>query len=199
MSTNITTVDHLMSLEARARNKGHRGGVFWFTGLSGAGKSTLAMAVEKALFEKGYHVYVLDGDNVRSGLCADLGFSPEDREENIRRIGHVAALMADAGLIVISAFISPYRADRAKAREAAGDHFHQIYLNADLETCEARDPKGLYKKARAGEIAEFTGIDSPYEAPQNPELVIETHTQSVEECVAQILPYVEAHVALEKA
>lgn len=194
---NITRVEHLMSHDARAENKGHRGGVFWFTGLSGAGKSTLAMAVEKSLFEKGYHTYVLDGDNVRHGLNADLGFSPEDRAENIRRIGHVAALMADAGLVVITAFISPYRADRKRARAAAPDKFHEIHVDADLKTCERRDPKGLYKKARKGEIAEFTGIDSPYEAPENPEMVIDTQNNNVQTCVDQVVAYIEQQMKLE--
>lgn len=197
VSDNIYKVEHLMSDAARAANKGHQGGVFWFTGLSGAGKSTLAMAVEKALFEKGYHSYVLDGDNVRYGLNADLGFSPEDRAENIRRVGHVAGLMADAGLIVITAFISPYRADRDKARMASPDKFHEIYVSADLATCESRDPKGLYKKARAGDIKEFTGIDAPYEAPDNPELVVDTQNSKVQDCVNQIMRYVESQTALK--
>ncbi len=195
-SDNIYHVDHLMSHASRAQNKGHQGGVFWFTGLSGAGKSTTAMAVEKALFDKGYHTYVLDGDNVRHGLNADLGFSPEDRAENIRRVGHVAGLMADAGLIVITAFISPYQDDRDRARTAAPDAFHEIYVKADLETCEKRDPKGLYKKARAGEISDFTGIDSPYEHPVNPELVVDTEINDVETCVQQVLDYIEAQVAI---
>ncbi len=195
-SKNIYMVDHLISDERRAVNKGHKGGIFWFTGLSGAGKSTLAMAVEKALFEKGYHSYVLDGDNVRHGLNSDLGFSPEDRAENIRRVGEVAALMADAGLIVLTAFISPYRTDRDKARAAAPELFNEIHVAADLETCETRDPKGLYKKARAGDIKEFTGIDSPYEAPDNPELVVNSHKNDIETCVEQILKYIEEDVSL---
>lgn len=189
-SENIYKVDHLLSADSRARAKGHYGGVFWFTGLSGAGKSTIAMAVEKALSEKGFHTYVLDGDNVRHGLNRDLGFSPKDRAENIRRVGEVAALMADAGLIVITAFISPYIADRARARQAAPQHFNEIYVQADLETCESRDPKGLYKKARAGQIADFTGIGSPYEAPVNPEMVVDTQHNDVQTCVAQVLRYV---------
>lgn len=197
-SENIYKVDHLMSQDSRASRNGHNGGVFWFTGLSGSGKSTLAMAVEKALFEKGYHTYVLDGDNVRHGLNADLGFSPEDRSENIRRVGEVAALMADAGLIVISAFISPYQADRDNARAACPDAFHEIHVNASLETCESRDPKGLYKKARAGKISEFTGIDSPYEEPKNPEIIADTQNNDIETCVEQIIAYVEGHVALKK-
>ncbi len=195
---NIYKVDHLMSGQLRAERNGHYGGVFWFTGLSGAGKSTLAMAVEKALFEKGFHTYVLDGDNVRHGLNSDLGFSPEDRAENIRRVGEVSALMADAGLIVITAFISPYKEDRDRARKAAPSKFHEIYVRADLETCEKRDPKGLYKKARAGEIAQFTGIDSPYEAPENPEMTVDTQANDVEMCVAQILQYIEGCVELRR-
>ena len=195
---NIHAVSHLLDKENRAQLKGHRGGVFWFSGLSGAGKSTLAMAVEKALYEKNYHTYVLDGDNVRHGLNADLGFSPEDRAENIRRVGEVAALMSDAGQVVLSAFISPYRSDRDRARQAAPDRFHEIYVKADLETCEKRDPKGLYKKARKGEIAEFTGIDSPYEAPDNPELVVDTQSNDIDTCVQQVLRYIEDCVALPK-
>jgi len=196
-SENIYKVDHLLTEGIRAQRQGHHGGVFWFTGLSGSGKSTLAMAVEKALFEKGYYTYVLDGDNVRHGLNSDLGFSPKDRTENIRRIGHVAALMADAGVIVITAFISPYQLDRDRAREARPEQFHEISVSADLKTCEARDPKGLYKKARAGEIADFTGIDSPYEAPVNPEMVVDSGSHDVETCVAQILRYVEQQVELK--
>ena len=141
--------------------------MLWFTGLSGAGKSTLALALERELFAKGYQVYVLDGDNIRTGLNANLGFSPEDRAENIRRVGEVAALFADAGFIVISSFISPYRSDRERARAAAKDAFHEIYVKASLAACEERDPKGLYKRARTGEIAEFTGISSPYEPPEH--------------------------------
>ncbi len=195
-SENIQKVAHLLSHERRAALNTHKGGVFWFTGLSGAGKSTLAMAVEKALFEKGHHTYVLDGDNVRHGLNTDLGFSPEDRAENIRRVGEVAALMADAGLIVITAFISPYRADRERARKAAPERFHEIYVRADLETCEQRDPKGLYKKARAGKIADFTGIDSPYEPPESPELVVDTQNNGIETCVGQVLRFVGHETAL---
>jgi bifunctional enzyme CysN/CysC len=190
-ATNITQVGHAVSRAARAARNGHKGGVLWFTGLSGAGKSTLALALERELFAKGYQVYVLDGDNIRSGLCRDLGFGPEDRAENIRRVGEVAALFADAGFLVISSFISPYRADRQRAREAAGDAFHEIYIKAGLEVCEQRDPKGLYKRARKGEIKEFTGISSPYEPPENPELVVPTDALGVEECVALLLRYVE--------
>lgn len=196
-SENIYKVDHFLTTDLRAERNGHHGAIFWFTGLSGAGKSTLAMEVERRLFEKGYHTYVLDGDNVRHGLNADLGFSPEDRTENIRRIGEVAALMADSGLIVVTAFISPYRADRDRARQASPEKFNEIHVQADLETCETRDPKGLYKKARSGKIKEFTGIDSPYEAPANPELVVNTQQNDVDTCVQQILTYVEDRVGLK--
>jgi bifunctional enzyme CysN/CysC len=196
-SQNIFKVDHLMTRAARAAQTGHDGAVFWFTGLSGAGKSTIAMGVEKALFEKGYHTYVLDGDNVRHGLNADLGFSPEDRTENIRRVGEVAALMGDAALVAITAFISPYVADRDRARKAAAGLFHEIYVKADLATCEKRDPKGLYKKARAGKISEFTGIDSPYEAPVNPELVVDTQVNDIATCIDQVVRYIERHIPID--
>jgi len=160
------------------------------TGLSGSGKSTLAGELERRLFDRGCQVFVLDGDNLRSGLNADLGFSPEDRAENIRRAGAVAALMAQAGFICITAFISPYRSDRARARQACGEGFHEIYVQADLATCEARDPKGLYARARAGKIAEFTGISAPYEAPEAPELVVDTAAMGVEEAVDGLISYV---------
>jgi bifunctional enzyme CysN/CysC len=150
------------------------------------------------LFRRGYSVYVLDGDNVRQGLNANLGFSPEDRAENIRRIGEVAALFADAGLITITSFISPYRADRRRARAAAKDAFHEIYIHADLDTCEKRDPKGLYKKARSGEIAEFTGVSAPYEAPDAAELTVDTDRLSVEESVARIIGYVEKNFVITR-
>ena len=189
--TNLTSVEHRVAIDARTQRNGHLGGVLWFTGLSGAGKSTLAMEVEQRLFNRGYHVYVLDGDNVRGGLNSNLGFSPEDRTENIRRVGEVAALFAKAGFICITAFISPYNADRDRARRAAGHTFHEIYIQADLETCEARDPKGLYKRARSGQIKDFTGISAPYEAPENPELTVDSSAKSVEECVQEIVRYVE--------
>ena len=195
-STNIYEVDHGLDATTRMQRNGHRGGVMWFTGLSGAGKSTLAMEVEQQLFRKGYHVYVLDGDNVRTGLNANLGFSPEDRAENIRRVGEAAALFADAGMICITAFISPYQADRNRARDAAEDGFHEIYIKADLQTCEQRDPKGLYIKARTGEIPEFTGISAPYEPPETAELVVDTMTLTVDECVRSIVDYVEKHFVL---
>ena len=191
-STNITKVEHGIDEQARAFRNGHKGGVLWFTGLSGAGKSTLAVALEKKLFEKGYNVYVLDGDNVRHGLNANLGFSPVDRAENIRRVGEVAALFARAGMIAITSFISPYRSDRDRAREAGGDGFHEIYVKADVETCEQRDPKGLYKKARAGEIKDFTGISAPYEAPDMADLEVDTSAASVEDCIEELVNYVES-------
>jgi len=190
-SQNITKVETRVPADERWQRNKHRGGVLWFTGLSGSGKSTLAIALERRLFEKGMQVYVLDGDNVRARLNRDLGFSPEDREENIRRIGEVAALFAEAGFLVISAFISPYRADRRQARAAAGDLFSEVFVDADLETCERRDPKGLYKKARAGEIPEFTGISAPYEKPETAEVTVDTAKHSVEECIAQLAGYVE--------
>ncbi|HEX8373749.1 MAG TPA: adenylyl-sulfate kinase, partial [Geminicoccaceae bacterium] len=189
-STNITAVGHAVTREARSARNGHRGGVLWFTGLSGSGKSTLALALERELFAKGFNVYVLDGDNVRGGLNANLGFSPEDRAENIRRVGEVAALFADAGFLVISSFISPYRSDRERARAAAPDAFHEVHVRASLEACEGRDPKGLYKRARRGEIAEFTGISSPYEPPEAPDLVVPTDELPVEECLALLTRYV---------
>lgn len=191
-SGNITRVEHGITADARAVRNGHKGGVIWLTGLSGAGKSTLAIELEKRLFEKGFNVFTLDGDNVRHGLNANLGFSPEDRAENIRRVGEVAALFAQAGAIAITSFISPYRSDRDRARAAAGNAFHEIYVAADLKTCEERDPKGLYKKARAGEIKEFTGISAPYEAPETPQLTVDTSTQNVDACVQDLIDYVEA-------
>lgn len=159
----------------RERLAGHRGVCLWFTGLSGSGKSVISLETENLLFEKGVRTYVLDGDNIRHGLNNDLGFSPEDRNENIRRIGEVSKLFVDAGTIVMTAFISPYREDRDRVRKILQDgEFVEIYVEADLDTCEERDPKGLYKKARAGEIKEFTGISAPYESPENPELIINT-------------------------
>ena len=195
----LFTAEHLLGAEARSRRNGHRGAVVWFTGLSGAGKSTLAMEVEKRLFLRGYQVYVLDGDNVRRGLNADLGFSPDDRLENIRRIGETAALFADAGMIVITAFISPYIADRERARQAAKGAFHEIYIKADVATCETRDPKGLYKRARAGDLPNFTGVSAPYEEPTSPELGVDTMRHPVEDCVGAILDYIEHAIVLKTA
>ena len=190
-SENLTTVEHRVLPADRARMNGHRGGVLWFTGLSGAGKSTLAVELERLLFRKGCQVFLIDGDNVRQGLNADLGFSPEDRSENIRRVGEVAALMAEAGIIVISAFISPYRLDRERVRSAHPEFFHEIYINAPLEVCEQRDVKGLYQKARSGEIKQFTGISAPYEAPLAPELEIKTAEWPVARCLAELALYVQ--------
>lgn len=190
-ANNLTEVSHTVSLDERAAANGHKGGVLWLTGLSGAGKSTLAMALERALFDRGWQTFVLDGDNVRNGLNAGLGFSPDDRAENIRRVAETAKLFADAGVVVIASLISPLRADRARARVIGGDRFHEIHVAADLSVCEDRDPKGLYKKARAGEIAEFTGVSAPYEAPESPELLIDTGTLDRSEALAQLLDYVD--------
>ncbi len=188
-STNITAVSHGIAQEERWRKHGHKGGVLWFTGLSGSGKSTLAMALESALFAENFEVYTLDGDNLRHGLNANLGFSDQDRSENIRRVAEVASLFAKSGTVVLTAFISPFVSDRQIARDIIGDGFHEIYLDPGLAACEARDPKGLYKKARAGEIAEFTGISSPYEAPETPELRIDTDAQSIDQSIAQLVTY----------
>ena len=187
-ATNIVWHEASVDRAARADKRGHRSAILWFTGLSGSGKSTLANAVNAALFERGLGTYVLDGDNVRHGLCKDLGFSDADREENIRRIGEVAKLFLDAGVIVLTAFVSPFRADRDKARDLveAGDFF-EIFCAADLEVCESRDPKGLYAKARSGAIKEFTGISSPYEAPDTPELKIDTGAQDLAESVNVVI------------
>lgn len=176
----------------RQRQNGHKSCILWFTGLSGAGKSTLANAVEQQLHERGLKSYVLDGDNIRHGLNRGLGFGPADRKENIRRIAEVAKLFVDAGVIVLTAFISPFREDRELARGLVEpDEFVEIYVKCPLEECERRDPKGLYRKARSGEIAEFTGITSPYEEPFAPELVVESGTQSVEESVRIVLRHLE--------
>lgn len=174
-ATNIHWHQGEIKKKDREQLNNHKGVCLWFTGLSGSGKSTVALEAESQLFERGARTYVLDGDNVRHGLNKDLGFSPEDRTENIRRIGEVAKLFVDAGLVVMTAFISPYREDRNTVRSLMKDgEFVEVYVECDLEVCEQRDPKGLYKKARAGEIKEFTGIDAPYEEPENPELVINT-------------------------
>jgi len=168
----------------------HKSGLVWFTGLSASGKSTIAHAVEKELHDRGIRTYVLDGDNVRHGLNSNLGFSPEDRKENIRRIGEVAKLMADAGIVVFTAFISPYREDRDTARTLfEGDHFYEVFVKCSLEECEKRDPKGLYKKARAGIIKNYTGISSPYEEPLAPELVVDTEHLTIEESVNRVIDF----------
>jgi adenylyl-sulfate kinase len=178
--------------DARAAAYGHRGAVLWFTGLSGSGKSTIGHRVERMLIARGAFAYVLDGDNVRHGLNSDLGFAPEDRVENIRRIGEVARLFADAGALVVSAFISPYRKDRDRIRGLMGEgEFVEVFVDTPLEICEARDPKGLYKKARAGEISNFTGLDAPYEAPEHPEVHLLTAELSVDEAAAQVIRFLE--------
>ena len=181
-----------MDRAARAHQRGHRSAILWFTGLSGAGKSTLANAVNSALFEQGLACYVLDGDNVRHGLCQDLGFSDADRTENIRRIGEVAKLFVDAGVVVLTAFVSPFQADRDRVRALVpeGD-FIEVHCAANLAACETRDTKGLYAKARAGVIKEFTGISSPYEEPKQPELRVETGSQSLEDCVGQVIAHLQ--------
>jgi len=191
-SKNVVWHEHRISKAQRAGQKSQRPAVLWFTGLSGAGKSSVANALEQALFQRGHHSYLLDGDNVRHGLNRDLGFTDEDRVENIRRIGEVARLMADSGLVVLSAFISPFRADRAMVRELMEPgEFIEIHVHASLEACEERDPKGLYAKARAGAIKHFTGIDSPYEPPDKPEVVLDTEALSIEESVDVLLEYLK--------
>ncbi len=199
--TNEHTVwhEHTVTKEEREALNNHKGGIIWFTGLSGSGKSTLANALEDRLNKSGVRTYVLDGDNVRNGLNKDLGFSDEDRVENIRRIGEVSKLMLDAGIVVMTAFISPFRADRDIVRGLVGDgEFIEVYAEADLDICEERDPKGLYKKARAGEIPEFTGISSPYEAPETPEITINTGTSEIPDCVDQLVEYLQGDI-LKKA
>jgi adenylylsulfate kinase len=175
--------------QRRAKLNQHESVLLWFTGLSGSGKSTLAHALEEKLYQMGCHTFVLDGDNVRHGLSGDLGFSNDDRIENIRRISEIAKLFVEAGVIVLTAFISPFRADRAKARSLVGDDFIEIYCKCPVTVCEERDVKGLYRRARAGEIKDFTGISSPYEEPSHPELSIDTNSHSIDECVEQILAY----------
>ena len=199
-ATNIVWHHSTVTRQARCHQRGHRSAILWFTGLSGAGKSTLANAVNSALFEQGLACYVLDGDNIRHGLCKDQGFSDADREENIRRIGEVAKLFVDAGVVALTAFVSPFKADRDKVRALVepGD-FIEIHCAADLAVCEERDTKGLYARARAGEIKDFTGISSPYEAPDAPELRVDTGGQSLDDCVAQVLAYLEANGIIPQA
>ena len=190
MAADIVWHDHKVVRSQRAENKNQKPCLLWFTGLSGSGKSTIANALDVALHNRGYHTFLLDGDNVRYSLCNDLGFSDEGRVENIRRIGEVSKLFADAGLIVLSAFISPFTSDRRLVRKLfpAGE-FIEVFMDAPLETCESRDPKGLYQKARAGQIKHFTGIDSPYEAPTHPELRLDTSRMSVDDCVDALVAY----------
>lgn len=201
VADNIVWHQHSVDKAARAANKKQQPCVLWFTGLSGSGKSTVAGALENELHKSGYHTYLLDGDNVRFGLCGDLGFSDDDRKENIRRVGEVAKLMVDAGVIVLTAFISPHRQERELVRSLLGDsEFIEIHVDADLATCEQRDPKGLYKKARAGEIKNFTGIDSVYEAPEQPELYLDNGNNPVSDSVQQIIAYLaqQGHINIGK-
>jgi adenylyl-sulfate kinase len=187
-STNVTWHQHRVNKQERARRKGQKPCILWFTGFSGSGKSTIADALETRLAEMGYHTYLLDGDNIRHGLNKDLGFSAEDRKENIRRIGEAAKLFVDAGIIVLTAFISPFRSDRAMVREIVEENeFIEIFVDTPLEVCEERDPKGLYAKARRGEIRDFTGIDSPYEPPERPEVHLYPASESVEQSVDRIV------------
>ncbi len=190
-SSNVVWHNATVTRDRRETLNGHRGGLFWFTGLSGAGKSTLAHSVEEMLYQQGYRTFVLDGDNVRHGLCADLSFSDDDRKENIRRIGHMSMLYVEAGIIVLTAFISPFRADRDNVRKIGGSDFHEIYCNCSLEVCEDRDVKGLYKRARAGEIPDFTGISSPYEEPEFANLTIDTESH-LEDCTNNVFDYIAA-------
>jgi len=191
-ATNITWHQANITREEREQLLGHKGVVVWFTGLSASGKSVIAHEVESILHERGCLTYVLDGDNVRHGLNKNLGFSPEDREENIRRIGEVAKLFADAGILAMTAFISPYRVDRGKARKLLEDgRFIEVFVNCPVDICEERDPKGLYKRAKAGEIREFTGISAPYEAPENPEIVLNTDKLTIEESAQIVVSFLE--------
>jgi len=192
-SANIVWQPTIVSKEDRRRLNGHGSCVLWFTGLSGSGKSTLATEVEKELYQRGVRTYVLDGDNIRHGLNRDLGFGKDDRKENIRRIGEVAKLFVDAGIVTLTAFISPYKEDRDMVRALFGQgEFIEIYVKCSIEECERRDPKGLYKKARRGEIRDFTGISAPYEEPVNPELVVETERETVEESVGRVLAFLSS-------
>jgi len=195
-SSNLVTVKRRITVEERWKKNKHKGGILWFTGLPGSGKSTLAIELESYLFQNCIQVYVLDGDNIRQGLSSDLGFSPADRTENIRRIGEVGTLFADAGFIVITAFISPYRKDRELARQVAGDFFNEIYIKADVATCEKRDPKGHYQLARTGKIPEFTGVSAPYEQPNNPELIVDTNNQSVDKCKEHLINFIGTRFTL---
>lgn len=198
MTNNLTWHQTAVTKEDRIRMQGHRGAVVWFTGLSGSGKSTLANAVEYKLYQDKRRSYILDGDNIRQGLNKDLRFSEKDREENIRRIGEVANLFVDSGQIVLTAFISPFQEDRERVRQLFEEgEFIEVYVKCPLETCEKRDPKGLYKKAREGVIPEFTGISSPYEEPERPELIIETDKLSIEQGANTVIHYLKHHKVLE--
>ncbi|BBA34686.1 adenylylsulfate kinase [Methylocaldum marinum] len=192
MSSNIVWHHASVTREKREQLNGHKSFILWFTGLSGAGKSTLAHRVEELLFERGCRTYVFDGDNVRHGLCSDLAFSKQDRRENIRRIGEMSKLFIDAGVIALTAFISPFRRDRQMVRSLVGEgDFIEVYCDASVEECENRDVKGLYKRARLGEIPDFTGISSPYEAPENPEITLHSAVDSLDACADRVLRYLE--------
>ena len=193
---NVTRVAHQVSADARHQRHEHRGAVLWFTGLSAPENPPWPSRWNVHYLRSGYEAYVLDGDNIRHGLNADLGFSPEDRSENVRRVGEVAALFSRAGFVAISAFISPYRSDRARARAAAGIDFHEIYIRAPVEVCERRDPKGLYARARSGELKQFTGVSAPYEAPESPDLIVDTAANDVASCVAQVVGYVASKLSI---
>ncbi len=193
-ATNVHWHDHSVTKDERCQLNGHSGAVLWFTGLSGSGKSTIANTVDHKLHATGKRTFVLDGDNIRMGLNKNLGFSADDRAENIRRIGEVAKLFCSAGIITTTAFISPYRADRDAVRALLEDgEFVEILVDAPLEVCESRDPKGLYKKARAGEIKGFTGIDDPYEAPEKPELVLDSGNKGIDDLADEVIAYLETH------
>ena len=195
VATNITFHEGTVSAEERLANMGQKGATLWFTGVSGSGKSTIAVAVEQVLLNRGNHAYRLDGDNIRMGLNKNLGFSPEDRTENIRRIGEVSKLFADAGVISIASFISPYAEDRDAVRALHAETnvpYFECYIDCSLEAAEERDPKGLYKKARAGEIKGFTGIDAPYEEPTNAELHLKTHEDDLQTCVTKVIEFIDA-------
>ena len=189
-ATNVQWHQGAITREDRERLNGHRGFTIWFTGLSAAGKSTLAVATEEALYERGYRTYILDGDNIRHGLNKNLGFSPEDRAENIRSIAEVAKLLRDCGIINMTAFISPYRRERELARQLSDDdRFIEVFVDCPIQVCEQRDPKGMYKKAREGSIKEFTGVSAPYEPPENAEICLRTDQMSVDDCVNVLLDY----------
>lgn len=196
----MTWVQSAVTREARENRRGHQSAVLWFTGLSASGKSTLATEVEKELFSEGHFSYVLDGDNFRHGLNGDLGFSPEDRTENIRRVGEVAKLFAESGALVLTAFISPYRRDRDRVRALVNrpQDFIEIHVSCPVAVCEARDPKGLYKKARAGKIPNFTGINAPYEKPRQAEITVKTDLHDVKTCTQQIIDFLQTHEYIPK-
>lgn len=198
-SENVVWHHATVTRKHREERNGHRGSVIWFTGLSGSGKSTLAHALEDRLFKQNYQTYVLDGDNVRHGLCGDLGFSESDRGENIRRIGEIAKLFSEAGIIVLTAFISPFKQDRELVRRLLphGD-FHEVYCQAPLEICEERDVKGMYRKARKGLIKDFTGISSPYESPVNPELIVNTSDSAIDVCVDHLIDYLRSRSVIKE-